>query len=292
MSLSKFFHNPEYIGKVAEYDLLKGQEYFGNLALEYLSKHKDYYSLIEHNLKHFGLPCDNNAVENSVKNIGYHYYEKFLSFNMKPEFYSEFFKRIIKPDNVINELLDNQDEFQPTIILSTHFGAMPLIVGTLNYCQMDISALIKFPSEEFRILHETKAKNIFKKLGCGRLKIYEADKQPMMKIGSSLESGATFFTVLDEHTPFNVNVNFLGKTITGGAGIDKIINIVGKSKINVYLSIMVRLEDNYKLDLHRIDLNSANYIQEMFTIYEKYVSKNYEQWFFLQEVHENIPGNA
>ena len=292
MSLSKFFHNPKYIEKAAEYDFIKGQEFFGNLAYGYLSEHKDYYSLIESNLKYFGLPCDNDAVENSVKHIGYHYHEKFLSFIKEPEFYPEFHKRIIKSDDVIDEILQNQKEKQATVILATHFGAMALIAGVLNSCKMDISSIYRFPSEEFKNLMISKGLNIIKTLGYGRTKLFEVDKQPMMMIGSVLGEGETFFSVLDEHTPFSVDVNFLGKTITGGAGIDQIINFMGKDEIKLYFTIMVRVENNYKLDLHRIDLNRNNYIQEMFNIYEKYVLEHYEQWFFLQEVHENMPEHS
>ena len=292
MSLSKFFHNPKYIGKAAEYDFIKGQEFFGNLALGYLSEHKDYYSLIESNLKYFGLPCDNDAVENSVKHIGYHYHEKFLSFIKEPEFYLEFNKRIIKSDDVIDEILQNQKEKQATVILSTHFGAMALIVGVLSSCKMDISSIIRFPSEEFKNLIISKGLNIIETLGYGHIKFFEADKQPIPKITSGLEKGETFFSVLDEHTPFSIDVNFFGKTITGGAGIDQIIDFIGRDKIKVYFTIMVRVENNYKLNLHRIDLNSDNYIQEMFNIYEKYVLEHYEQWFFLQEVHENMPEHS
>ena len=292
MSLSKFLHNPKYIGKVAEYDFIKGQEFFGNLALGYLSEHIDYYSLIESNLKYFNLPYDNNTVENSVKNIGYHYHEKFLSFIKKPEFYPEFHKRIIKSDDVIDEILQNQKEKQATVILSTHFGAMALIVGVLNSCEMEISSIIKFPSEEFKNLIMSKHLNVIETLGYGRTKFFEVDKQPIMELAFGLKEGETFFSVLDEHTPFSVDVNLLGKTISGGAGIDKIIDFIGKDEIKVYFTIMVRVENNYKLDLHRIDLNSDNYIQEMFNIYEKYVLEHYEQWFFLQEVHENIPEHS
>ena len=169
---------------------------------------------------------------------------------------------------------------------------MALIAGVLNSCKMEISSIIKFPSEEFKNLIMSKHLNVIETLGYGRTKFFEVDKQPIMELAFGLKEGETFFSVLDEHTPFSVDVNFLGKTITGGAGIDKIIDFIGKDEIKVYFTIMVRVENNYKLDLHRIDLNSDNYIQEMFNIYEKYVLEHYEQWFFLQEVHENIPEHS
>jgi lauroyl/myristoyl acyltransferase len=289
MSLSKFLHNPKYIGKVAEYDFAGGQSYFGELALGYLGDHKDYYSLIEGNLKYFGLPCDEDAVQDVVKNIGYHYHEKFLSFIKEPAFYPEFHERIEKTDDVIDELLRNQKEEQATVILSTHFGAMALIPGVLNSCKVDLSSIIRFPSEEFKNLIVSKGLNIIETLGYGRTKFVEVDKQPIMELAFGLKEGETFFSVLDEHTPFSVNVTLLGKTIAGGAGIDKIVDYIGKDKVKVYFTIMVRLEDSYKLDLHRIDLSRGNYVQDMFDIYEKYVQKHSEQWFFLQEVHENMP---
>lgn len=289
MSLSKYLHKKEYIGKAEEYDFIKGKEFFGNLALRYMNEHKDYYSLIESNLKYFDLPCDNNAVENSVKHIGYHYHEKFLSFIKEPEFYPDFHKNIIKPDDVIEELQQNQKDNQAAVILSTHFGGMALIAGVLNACKLDLSAIYRFPSEEFKDYMVSRGLSIIKKLGYGRINFFEADKQPMMKIGLGLEEGETFFSVLDEHTPFSVNVNFLGKTITGGAGIDQIVNFMGKNRLKLYFVIMPRVENSYKLNLHKIDLNSSNYIQEMFNIFEKYVKDNFEQWFFLQEVHENMP---
>jgi lauroyl/myristoyl acyltransferase len=120
----------------------------------------------------------------------------------------------------------------------------------------------------------------------------EVDKQPLMEIAFGLKDGETFFSVLDEHTEFSVNVEFLGKTLGGGAGIDKIVGFMGKDKVSVYLTVMVRSEDNYKLDLHRINLEGDSFIQDMFNIYEGYVREHYEQWFFLQEVHENMPEHS
>lgn len=292
MSLSNFLHHPKFIGKVAEYDFSKGQAFLGNAALEYLSEHQDYYSLIENNLRYFGLPCDHAAVESAVKHIGFHYHEKFLSFIKEPHFYPEFHRRMIKSDDVIAEILQNQKEKQATVILSTHFGGMALIAGVLNSCKMELSSIIRFPSEEFRNLIMSKHQNVIETLGYGRTKFVEVDKQPVMELAFGLKDGETFFSVLDEHTPFNVKVDFLGKTISGGAGIDKIIDFIGKEEIKVYFAVMVRLENNYRLDMHRIDLNNDNYVQGMFNIYEKYVADNFEQWFFLQEVHENIEEHA
>ena len=292
MSLSKFLHDQKYIGKVAEYGFTEGQAFFGNLALGYLNEHKDYYALIERNLNYFGLPSDKDAVENAVRHIGHHYHEKFLSFIKPPEFYLDFHRRIVKSDDVIDEILQNQKEKQATVILSTHFGAMALIPGVLNSCKLDISSIIKFPSEAFKNLMMSKHLNVIETLGYGRTKFVEADKQPIMELAFGLKDGETFFSVLDEDTPFSVNVDFLGKTISGGAGIDKIVDYIGKEEVKVYFTVMVRLEDNYKLDLHSVDLTSDNYIQDMFDIYEKYVLDHYEQWFFLQEVHENMPEHS
>jgi lauroyl/myristoyl acyltransferase len=292
MSLSKFIHNPKYIGKVAEYDFTKGQSLFGDLALEYLEGHRDYFALVRNNLSFFGLPSDSAAVESVVKHIGYHYHEKFLSFSKDPSFYPSFHDRIAKSDDVIEEILQNQKEKQATIILSTHFGGMALIPGALNSRKLEISSIIRFPSEEFKNLIMSKHLNIVETLGYGHTKFFEVDKQPIMELAFGLKDGETFFSVLDEHTEFSVDVDFLGRTITGGAGIDRIVDFIGADEMKVYLTVMARVGESYKLDLHRVDLSSDNYIRDMFNIYERYVADNYEQWFFLQEVHENLPGHA
>lgn len=292
MSLSKFLHNPQYIGKVAALAPEKGRVFFGELAIGWLREHKDYYSLIESNLQYFGLPSDSGAVEDAVKNIGYHYHEKFMSFIKEPEFYPDFHRRMVKSDDVIDEILQNQRERQATVILSTHFGAMALIVGVFNSCKMELSSIIRFPSDEIKNMIVSKHVEIIETLGYGRTKFVEADKQPIMELAFGLKEGETFFSVLDEHTPFSVDVNFLGKTIRGGAGIDQIVDYIGSDAVKVYFTVMVRTDDNYKLDLHRVDLHRDNYIQDMFDIYGKYVLENPEQWFFLQEVHENMPEHS
>jgi lauroyl/myristoyl acyltransferase len=292
MSLSSYLHNPKYIGKVAEYDFAGGQELFGNLALGYLNEHDDYYGLIENNLKYFGLPCDNGAVESSVRHIGYHYHEKFLSFMKEPTFYPEFHDRMTKSDDAIDEILRHQKEKRATVILSTHFGGMALVAGALNSRRIDISSIIRFPSEEIKNLIVSRSQKIIEALGYGRTRFVEVDKQPIMELAFGLKEGETFFSVLDEHTPFSVDVKFLGKTIAGGAGIDKIVEFIGREEVKVYLAIMLRLEGNYRLDIHGIDLRSDRFVQEMFDIYEKYILDHYEQWFFLQEVHENMPEHS
>jgi lauroyl/myristoyl acyltransferase len=39
-------------------------------------------------------------------------------------------------------------------------------------------------------------------------------------------------------------------------------------------------------------LTDDTYVQAMFDVYQKYVRAHFEQWFFLQEVHENMPEHA
>ena len=292
MSLSKFLHNPQYIRKVAETDLPTGRKLFEDLAIQYVNEHEDYYFLMERNLSYFGLPSDKGAVESAVKHIGLHYHEKFLSFGKPPSFYPDFHKRIQKSDDVIAEILQRQKEQKACIILSTHFGGMALIPGVLNSCKMELSSIIRFPSEEFKQLIMSKHEHVIEALGYGRTKFFEVDKQPIMELAFGLKDGETFFSVLDEHTPFSVEVSFLGKTIFGGAGIDKIIDFIGPDEVNLYFTVMPRVEESYRLDIHRVDLSRDNYVQDMFDLYAKYVSEQFEQWFFLQEVHENMPEHS
>jgi lauroyl/myristoyl acyltransferase len=182
----------------------------------------------------------------------------------------------------------NQEDQHAAMILTTHFGGMVLLPGVFNYNKLDISSIIRFPSEEFKKLIKTKSRKIIRALGYGRLQFFEVDKQPMKELAYGFNEGVTFFSVLDEHNPFSININFLGKTITGGAGIDKIIESVGSQEVKLYFAAMPRVGDSYKLDIHRINVNSSDYIQQMFTIHEAYVKENFEQWFFLQEVQNNI----
>ena len=289
MSLSKFLHNPQYIGKVAEYGPAEGRRLFENLALQYLNEHEGYYSQVARNLSYFELPSDKTAVESAVKHIGLHYHEKFLSFGKPPSFYPEFHQRIQKSDDVIEEILQRQQEQKACIILSTHFGGMALIPGVLNSCKLELSSIIRFPSEAFKQLIMSKHEHVIETLGYGRTKFFEVDKQPIMELAFGLKDGETFFSVLDEHTPFSIDVNFLGKTIHGGAGIDKIIDFIGPDEVNLYFTVMPRVADTYRLDIHRVDLSRESFVQDMFNLYEKYVSEQFEQWFFIQEVHENMP---
>lgn len=291
MSLSKFFHTSEYIDKSAEYDFHKGRECFGTAALDYLNDHQDYYKIIENNLKYFELPSDTASVENVVKHIGYHYHEKFLSFNKEPEFYRDLFEDVRKPDDILSELKNHQDDFEPTLVLGSHFGAMPFLVGALNYYNMDISAVVKFPSQEFKELQENKIKKVRRALNCGRLKFIEPNAELMTKVSRAVKNGKTLYTVFDEHTSTSIKVDFLGKMLMGGAGVNNIIDMVGKENIHVYYSVMIREGDRYRLDINKVDAKKSDYIQNIFYDYEKYISQNYEQWFFLQEVHENIPGH-
>lgn len=289
MSLSKFFHTQHYFDSAAEYDCKKGREYFGNAALDYAKDHEEYSTTIEKNLGYFDLPDDADAVENAIRNIGFHYHEKFLAFVKDPHFYPDFFKEVACPKDTIYELLNNQEDREPTLILCTHYGAMPLVVGTFNYHQMAISAVVRFPSPEFKKQQEDKLKQIRRTLNSGRLTFIQPDEQMMTKVSSTLAQGRTLYTVIDEHTSSSKTIEFLGKKITGGAGVDSIIEMVGHDTIKVYFSIMVREGDSYRLDIHQIDTKNTDYIQDVFSIYEKYVADAYEQWFFLQEVHENIP---
>jgi len=288
MKLSQFLHNPAYIAAAAEKDFSAGRSFFGELALQYLDKNDDYRALIASNLQYFNLPCSRNDVRQTVLHTGYHYHEKFISFSKPPDFYKALFNKVSVPEDVIAEIKQNQESYEPALILCNHFGAMPLIVGLLNFYQLDISAVTRFPSEEFKQINEQKAKEIQKELACGRVKFFEPGTQLMAKMLPALEKGATFYTVIDEHTPSSPKITFLGKTITGGAGVDQIIRAIGTDKIHVYFTIMTRTEESYALDIRKVDAQHQNFIQEIFTGFENNVKKKFEQWFFLQEVHENI----
>ena len=91
---------------------------------------------------------------------------------------------------------------------------------------------------------------------------------------------------VDEETGYSVPAQLFGKTVEGGAGLDKLLKFAGAS-VSAFNVFMVRTgEDTFTMKLLPVDLASESPIQQMYTNLESVLKLHLEQWYFL---HEEIP---
>lgn len=95
--------------------------------------------------------------------------------------------------------------------------------------------------------------------------------------------------VFDENNALCKPVKLFNATIYGGAGMDKVLRNFSGDDIYVVTPFLLRTKDGYfKFEIDHHSLDSENIIQDFFHSYEKRIEQYPEQWYFVQEIHENL----
>lgn len=238
------------------------------------------------NLQRFGFSVTEKLISNVQKHIILHYYEKLLPLCETPEVYYHFLRNRVDMKDAVIKLSQTIRDGKAVIIASAHFGGLELMAPALATYKLPLSAALRFTTESFSEYIYKSMKNAKESGFFGNIHFIEIGRpgaNAALNMGASLRRKELLLTIFDEDTDYSVPVKLFGKTIRGGAGVEKLIAFGGNS-VKLFNAFMIRTGNRgYKLLLKDIDIKADNPIQYMYSNLEQILKTHLEQWYFLHE---------
>jgi lauroyl/myristoyl acyltransferase len=244
---------------------------------------------IRANLAVFGLDSSNRALDAVVHHIALHYYEKLIPLYATPQDYAAYLRERVSVGESARRIAETQKSGRASLVAVSHFGAVELITPTLALHGLDISAALRFTTQQLSDAAAQQARAFAESGLFGQVRFIEVGKPG---VPAALEMAAVFrrsgilLSVFDERTDYSMQVSLLGRTVWGGAGLDKLITFA-RAPHRLFAAFMVRTgTETYRLDLEDVPENSPAPIQALFERLQSTVLAHPEQWYFL---HEEVP---
>ena len=291
MSVGKFLLNKENIDYVGKNSFKFGKKFIIEKALTYYDDTPDEVEQIVKNLDYVGLESSGSALDNVLKGLGTHYFEKLFVLTKIFEMHW-LAKNRIDYGNTMEVFKEAKERKVPVFVAHSHFGSSYFVGISLMVNGLDISSVGKFPEPVGSIIKDNSEK-ISEKFGIGKTKlinIADPDVDVPWEMFSTLLRGGILSNVFDESNEFSKEVNMLGKTLMGGSGMDLILKKYNDEKIILVTPFVVRTgEDTFRFELDRHYMKDGNIIQSFYNSLEKRVEKYPDQWYFIHELHEAFP---
>ena len=287
MGLSEFLQTSEFLHSVPHLTPDQLSKHIRARGEEWFRTATDDLELIRHNLAYFGLDAGEEMVSRVVDNVILHYFEKFLPFCGSAASYQAFLASSVDGKNlsVIREALSKGNG---VLLASTHFGAVELIPPTLALHNVPINAVLRFRTEQLSVAAHQRAAAMASSGLFGPIRFIEIGKPgtaAALDMAAVLRRREALLSMMDEKTEYSKAVPFLGKTIWGGAGLDRLVAF-SSAPVSIFLVTMLRMgEGSYRLDVDEIVQSNSGLVLALFDRFSEVVKRYPEQWYF---VHEEI----
>jgi hypothetical protein len=277
MSLSKYIQSPELLKNIPGKQPSELKSIIIDKGLQWYSENPDESKLIENNLSVLGIPSTAAFVDKIKLNIILHYYEKLLPLCGGAEFYSKFLKEHIDCSQALIQINQSMSESRGILLAIAHFGAVEFLTPSLAGYKLPLNTVLRFTTEQFSKIAHERAEELQKSGLFGSINFIEIGKPGTsiaLEMAAALRRKQILVSVFDEKTEYSKPVTLLDKKVYGGAGLDRLIKFAG-APIDVYTAFMVRLEnDQYKLQLEKIDLTSKDILKQMYNSLKAIVENN------------------
>ena len=292
MSIGKFLLNKENLDYVGKNSFIFGKRFIEEKALGYYDDNPDEVERIVKNLEYMDLPSSATSLDNVLKGLGAHYFEKFFILTKIFEMHWLAKNRIDYGDSM-EVFKEAKDRNVPVFVGHNHFGASYFVGISLMVNGLDISSVGKFPEPVGSIIKGNSQK-ISEKFGIGKTKVINlADPgiDVAWEMFNTLLRGGILSNVFDESNEFSKEVDLLGRKVVGGSGMDLILKKYNDEKIILVTPFVVRTgEDTFRFELDRHYMKDGNIIQSFYNSLGERVKKYPDQWYFIHELHEAMPG--
>ncbi|MBD3418711.1 MAG: hypothetical protein GF398_01205 [Chitinivibrionales bacterium] len=289
MGLSEFLQQKELFSELPglNFDTLnrKVQE----RTARWFRSHSHEHELLRTQLEECGLPADEHLLAEVKRHIALHYVEKLLPFCYSIEEYGEFLTSHVNADQACQTVQAVAAQGKGVLLASSHFGAVELIVPTCLRHKLSISPVLRFRSPELSDRARSKAADMARCGAFGNVEFIEIGKAgtaAALEMAGVLRKGGILLSMVDEKTPYSIEVELFGKKVWGGAGLDRLLKFAN-ADIVIFAVFMVRLQNGtYHLQIHKIATDHPRPIAAIYELIENMAREYPEQWYFL---HEEIP---
>jgi lauroyl/myristoyl acyltransferase len=259
------------------------------LGAEWFRDRPEESELIARNLRDLGLADDEGVVARIREHIVLHYYEKLLPLCGDPAYYHRFLADTAEVDGAVGRLTEAAGAGRGVLLAVPHFGAVELIAPALAARSLPVTAVLRFKTPELSAMANAHVRRMAESGLFREITFIEIGKpgtNAALDMAAVLRRGEILLSVFDERTEYSVPVKLMGRTVWGGAGLDKLISFAGAS-IDIHAAFMLRESlDRCSLHLRGIDPQGGNPIQQLYDELESMLAGHLEQWYFL---HEEIP---
>jgi lauroyl/myristoyl acyltransferase len=291
LSIGKFLLNKENLNFVAKNSFKFGKPYIVDEGMKYFEKNSAEVERIGKNLQYMGLPSSGKNLDDTLRGIAVHYFEKLFVLTKNYEMFW-IAKNKIETGCSLEIIKEAQDSKKAVFAAQSHFGASYFMSITFMVNGFNIASVGKFP-EPVGSMIKNGSEIIAQKYGTGKTKLINiADPQcdVAYEMFSTLLRGGILSNVFDENNQFSNKADLLGKKVMGGSGMDIILQKWNDEKLVVVTPFLVRTgEDSYRFELDRHYLNKGNIIQSFYDSLGKRISSHPDQWYFIHELHEAVP---
>lgn len=291
MSVEKHLLNKENLNFVAKNSFKFGKPSIVDEGMKYFEKNSPEVERIANNLEYMGFRSSGKALDDVLKGICLHYFEKLFVLTKSYEIFW-IAKNKIETGSSLEIIKEAQDLKKAVFAAQSHFGASYFMSITFMVNGFNIASVGKFP-EPVGSMIKNGSDTIAEKYGTGKTKLINiADPQcdVAYEMFSTLLRGGILSNVFDENNQFSNQVDLLGKKVMGGSGMDIILQKWNDEKLVVVTPFLVRTgEDSYRFELDRHYLNKGNIIQSFYDSLGKRVASYPDQWYFIHELHEAFP---
>lgn len=290
MSIGSYLLTREYLELVKKNSWKFGRPKIIEAGLTYYENHPADVERIASNLAYMGLPDRGGALDEVLREMAVHYYEKL--FVLVKTFEGAWIARNrIDMGDSLAVFREAADTGKGIFIGQSHFGATYLMASALMVHGVEVNSVGNFPEPVGSMLAAS-VDTLATKYGTARanlLNLADPAVDVPMEMISRLLMGKTVSNVYDENNQFSRPVTLLGRKLMGGTGMDLILRNFSDEKIIVVTPFLVRTSnETFRYELDRHYLEKGDIIDSFFRSLEKRVKEHFAQWYFIHELHESF----
>ena len=259
-------------------------------GLSYYADHPQEVEQIAGNLAYMGLPHSDRDLDDVLREIAAHYYEKLFVLVKTYECFWIAQNRI-EIGNSLEPFREAEQTGKAVFVGQSHFGATYLMASVLMANGIDVNMVGFFKPPVSHMLDET-IKTIEDRYHTAKARILNLADENIdvpMEMMKCLSSKQVVSNVYDENNAFCRPQNLLGRKIMGGTGMDKILDNFTDDQVIVVTSFLIRTSDEtFKYEVDRHWLSQGNIIDSFFRSLEKRIKEYFTQWYFIHELHHNF----
>ena len=288
MEFSRHIQSPDLLRQLPT--MLPGalREHVLSQARAWYASHPADASVIEENLRAFGLNAGEELVSKTIDHTGLHYFEKLVGLCGGPQAFHEFLQAHVDAADAAGKVAAARDDGKGVLLATPHFGGVELIVPSLSMQKTVLSAALRFKTEQLSRSAHARAQAMADSGLFAPISFIEVGRpgtRAALDMAAALRRKETLLSVFDEKTEYSIEVRLFDRVVWGGAGLDKLIAFAA-AECAVFAAFMVRLaDDRYRLELETVEAGAQS-VARMYGHLEKHVRQHAEQWYFL---HEDIP---
>jgi len=261
-----------------------------DLGMRYYDENPDEVERIVDNLAYMGLPNTGRQLDEVLREIVVHYYEKLFVLVKAFEGFWIASNRIDMGDTL--EVFHEAREADKAVFIGqSHFGATYLMASALMVNGIEVNSVGSFPEPVGSMLLESIG-TLAGKYGAARahlLNLADPAVDVPMEMINRLLRGKVVSNVFDENNQFSRPVTLMGRKLMGGTGMDLILRNFSDERLVAVTPFLIRTSDEtFRYELDRHSLAHGDIIDSFFRSLEKRIEAHFPQWYFIHELHESF----